>query len=281
VGDISNSLEFNLEPTMDGGFIIVDEWSNINRGTNDKPQWKGKNTTIKGELESKIKNDDDPGSEFIKRFFQDFKTFHFDDTSDNAPKKWFCNVNDNSYLKDDAGNLAAFLFAMKTTAPKHFHIIERTIQSVAPFFKEFDLKPNAKDSSQIKLEWREKGHDTYFDSFNLSDGTLRFICLATLLLQPNPPGTIIIDEPELGLHPFAIEKLAALIKSASEKSQIIITTQSINLLDQFSVNDIIVVDKPNEQSQFRRLNKSKLESWLKDYSLGQLWDKNILGGRPQ
>ena len=121
---------------------------------------------------------------------------------------------------------------------------------------------------------------TYFNAYQLSDGTLRFICLATLLLQPNLPQTIIIDEPELGLHPVAVNKLAALIKKASAKTQIIISTQSVNLVDNFGPQDIIVVDRKDNATVFNRLDAESLDVWLKDYSLGEIWEKNVIGGQP-
>jgi predicted ATPase len=130
------------------------------------------------------------------------------------------------------------------------------------------------------LRWREKGHDNLFNAYSLSDGTLRFICLCTLLLQPEPPNTIIIDEPELGLHPAAIIKLGAMIKAASVNAQIIISTQSVNLLDQFSAEDIIVVEREGDQTVFKRLSEDNLQNWLNEYSIGELWGKNVLGGMP-
>ena len=136
------------------------------------------------------------------------------------------------------------------------------------------------------MSWLEKNSDDYFDANNLSDGSIRFIALTTVLLQPNPPKTIIIDEPELGLHPSAINKLASMIKMASAKSQIIISTQSVNLVDQFEAEDIIVVDRKDGQSTFKRLNKNELDNWINDYNddnnynMGELWSKNIIGGMP-
>jgi predicted ATPase len=212
-------------------------------------------------------------------YFQSFRVFHFHDTSDNASVKRFCNVNDNRYLREDAGNLAAFLYRLKQSFPKHFNLIEKTIQSVAPFFDRFDLLPDQADN--INLKWLEKGSDAYRDAHYLSDGTLRFICLTTLLLQPDPPATIIIDEPELGLHPSAIDKLAAMIQSASVKTQIIVSTQSIELLNNFSADDVIVVEKKDNQSVFKRLDAESLKDWLEDYTLGELWYKNVIGGKPQ
>lgn len=151
---------------------------------------------------------------------------------------------------------------------------------VAPFFRDFNLKPNLLNPDKIQLEWREVSADTYFNANSLSDGTLRFICLATLLLQPTLPSTILIDEPELGLHPYAITILAGLLKSAATKTQVIVSTQSVPLVNQLSPEDIIVVDREDNQSVFKRLDQQNVEEWLEDYGLGELWEKNILGGRP-
>lgn len=134
----------------------------------------------------------------------------------------------------------------------------------------------------IELEWIEKGSDLPFKASYLSDGTLRFICLATVLLQPEElqPETIFIDEPELGLHPYAINVLASMMKIASKKKQLIISTQSVELLSEFDAEDVIVVDRYNNKSMFNRLKEEDLKEWLNDYSLGELWKKNLFGGRP-
>jgi predicted ATPase len=132
----------------------------------------------------------------------------------------------------------------------------------------------------VQLEWRHRSEPSYFNAHSLSDGTLRFMCLATLLLQPTKPSVIIIDEPELGLHPSAIVYLAELIRMVSRECQIIVATQSVTLLDQFASEDVIVVERSNGESMFRRLAEDELRSWIDDYSLGDLWLKNVLGGQP-
>ena len=190
------------------------------------------------------------------------------------------NLNDNRTLKSDGSNIAALLYKIQKTEPKLLSFIERTVRSVAPFFSHFDLAPDELDKNKISLVWKERESDHYFDAHSLSDGTLRFICLTVLLLQPNPAPIIIIDEPELGLHPFAIAKLAGMIMNASQHSQIILSTQSVTLLNHFSPEDVIVVERENKQSVFRRLEDEDLSSWLEEYSLGELWDKNVIGGRP-
>lgn len=231
--------------------------------------------------ESSFKKDHAGQAFYVNSLLREFEVYHFHDTGDRSPMKGKCNIDDNAVLKNNGSNIAAFLYYLKERYPKHFTRIEKTVASVSPFFDGFSLTPNRLNEGLIQLEWKQKGTiDTYFNAYQLSDGTLRFICLATLLMQPNLPKTIIIDEPELGLHPVAINKLAALIKKASKETQIIISTQSANLVDNFEPEDIIVTDRKNNATVFNRLNPEDLEHWLKDYSLGEIWEKNVIGGQP-
>ena len=217
---------------------------------------------------------------YLRNFLKSFTIYHFHDTSLSSPMRRPCNVNDNEKLRHDASNLAAYLYRLQKTSPQTFNRIENVIRSIAPFFKRFKLRANPAMANTIALEWEENDSDMYLDATNLSDGTLRFIALTTLLLQPELPETIIIDEPELGLHPTAINKLAALVRSASSQKQVILATQSVNMVSCFSPEDIIVADRKDEQSVFTRLSGDQLSAWLEDYSLGDIWEKNIIGGQP-
>lgn len=217
----------------------------------------------------------------IAAAIQSWKVFHFHDTSSSARIKQVSDLSDNVALRQDAGNLAAFLYRLQEREPGAFRSIVETVRLVAPFFGGFDLRPDRLNPEKIRLEWREKGADSYFDAHSLSDGTLRFLCLATLLLQPEPPSTILIEEPELGLHPYAIAVLVDLLRAAAERTQVIVSTQSVTLVNQLFPEDIIVVDREGGESVFRRPSDADLESWLDGYTLGELWEKNVLGGRPQ
>lgn len=215
--------------------------------------------------------------------FNNLAVYHFQDTTTESAIKSDPNVHDNEYLKPNGSNLAAYLYLLKRAFPEHYNHIVSVIHLVATFFEDFRLKPFIENENYIRLEWTHKAQkEDYFDASVLSDGTLRFICLATLLLQPDKllPEIIIIDEPELGLHPYAINLLAGIIKSVSTKRQLIISTQSIDFINNFEPEDIIVVDYKDNQSTFKRQNSQDLKEWLEDYSLGDLWNKNILGGRP-
>jgi predicted ATPase len=220
-------------------------------------------------------------ADHVLQSLKSYKIYHFHDTSESALVKKKGDINDNALLRPDASNLAAFLYLLQTRHREYYDRIVKTVRLVAPFFDDFMLQPLGLNPNNIELQWREKGSDAYFNATSLSDGTLRFICLTTLLLQPTLPTTILIDEPELGLHPYAITLLASMLESAATKTQVIVSTQSVPLVNQFSPESIIVVDREDGQSVFKRLELQDVEHWLEEYGLGELWEKNSIGGRPQ
>ncbi|MDQ6472753.1 AAA family ATPase [Flavobacterium sp. LHD-80] len=281
--NVNNRYDFRLIPQSNGnGFFFGRDAGGYNLyAKNYNENWNYIDFGGEFKEESELTNNSSIRADYLKDYFQEFRIFHFHDTGNNSPLKQSSKVDDNRTLREDGANLASYLYRIQKTDIKHFNIIEKTVKSVAPFFEKFDLHPDLLNSDLIQLNWFENNSDERFNAHNLSDGTLRFIALSTLLLQPNLPKTIIIDEPELGLHPFAIQKLGALIKSASTRSQLIISTQSVGLINQFTVEDLLIVNRENGQSTFKRLDFYEFEDWLKQYSLGELWEKNLLGGRPK
>ncbi len=232
-----------------------------------------------------------PGSsvqQHVRGHLDSFRVYHFHDTSREAPLKRTAKVEDNRFLRADGENLAAFLYLLQEKYPSALKRITQVVQQIAPFFAQFLLAPRELDPSTIRLEWQHRSSDRYFDVDALSDGTLRFIALATLLLQPleTTPQTIVVDEPELGLHPSALTLLAAMLNSVTadrarpNARQVIVATQSAQLVDHFEPEDILVVDLKDGATTVRRLEADPLKEWLEDYSLGQLWEKNEFGGRP-
>jgi predicted ATPase len=211
-----------------------------------------------------------------------WRIYHVHDTSSSSPMRKTAKLNDNQFLRPDGSNLAAFLYFLKLKHESSYSLIRRTIQQVAPFFDDFRLAPSRLQPDDIRLEWKHQNSDQYFDASSFSDGTLRFITLATLFLQPQSclPSVILVDEPELGLHPYAIEMLASLIRHASTYAQVIVSTQSSLLLDHFDPDDVLVANRIDGGTQINRLDSRQLSDWLADYSLGQLWEKNELAGRP-
>jgi predicted ATPase len=213
---------------------------------------------------------------------QRWRVYHFHDTSKNARVKQSCKITNNAELLYDAGNLSAFLFRLKTEYPNSYMDIVEVVRLIAPYFQDFYFEPRPFNDDTI-LRWKQKGCDDVFNANQFSDGTLRFVCLATLFLQPTElqPASIILDEPELGLHPFAISLLAELMRKAAVNKQVIAATQSVELLNEFAPENIVVVDRDENSSVFNKFTEEDLKDWLNDdYSLGDLWKKNILGGRP-
>ncbi len=207
------------------------------------------------------------------------RVYHFHDTSPTARVRQYCYVAHNRWLMPDAANLAAILYELKSCKEGVYRRIVATVRQAAPFFEDFDLEPTDKD---IILNWRHRNSDLVFGPHQLSDGTLRAICLISLLLQPKEalPCLIVVDEPELGLHPYALNVIASLFRAASHHTQVLVSTQSSAFLDSFEPEDIVVVERNGEATEFDRPDSDKLEAWLEDYSLGEIWEKNIFGAGP-
>lgn len=206
--------------------------------------------------------------------------FHFHDTTALGPLTRSQDVHDAHALRRSGENLAPVLLGLSARAPGAYRRIVEAVRAVAPYFDDFVLAPSEVNPDVMALQWRHVEHEAPFPAAALSDGTLRFICLATLLLQPEPPATICIDEPELGLHPFAIHYLMGLVRAAAARTQIVLATQSVTLLDEADPADVIVADLADGGSRFQRLDLAALAAWRAEYSLGQLWRKNVLGGGP-
>lgn len=256
------------------GFIFKNEYL-IDNGN------KGQNISNFG-TEANLKTTDNFRAPHVIEYLNSYRKYHFHDTSKNSPFTKMSHVlNDSFYLYEDGQNLAAFLNAINREHKIVYNRIVSTIQSIAPYFSDFYFQPNAEGF--LRLQWQDKFSSTIYGANNFSDGTLRFIALATLFLQPDLPSTIIIDEPELGLHPSAITKLAGMIKSvAARGTQVIVATQSADLVNHFEPDDVITVDQTNGESRFKRLVKDELTEWLDDYSIGELWQRNIIqGGQPK
>lgn len=274
----NNGYKFDLVPTSDNRLIFEKELS-----------WFGGvfyNTTPSallgtGHEESKLKGAKDKYSPYVRSSVSNWRVYHFHDTSETAKIKQPHASNDNLRLKVDAANLAAYLRMLKEKHEAEYQRIVETIRLVAPYFDDFVHRLG--EPEYIELEWLQKGRsDTPLKAHMLSDGSLRFICLATLLLQPLKllPDTLLIDEPELGLHPYAISVLANIFKQVAEDRQLIVSTQSVELINELLPEDIIVVDQEDGASTFKRFTEQELSGWLEEYSMGEIWKRNILGGRP-
>jgi predicted ATPase len=266
-----------LAPASGDTLIFWDE----NIWSRDAGRASGEHLSLgRGQRETQLTEQRSAIAQSLVNALRGCRVFHFHDTSRQAPVKQQSFIADNQALHPDAGNLAAVLLRMRQRNHNYYQRIVNTIRQVAPFFRDFVLEPELAED-RLSLRWRQEGSDTIFPADAMSDGTLRFICLTVLLSQPELPGLVVLDEPELGLHPFAIVQLAEMLRVASYDSQVVLATQSVTLMNQFELDDLIVVERRNGGSAFERPDPQRLVDWLADYSLGELWEKNLLGGRPR
>ena len=226
--------------------------------------------------ESNMRYDTNELSKEIRNYLSDLQRYHFHDTGEKSPFNKESNIdNDRFFLYDRGQNIAALLYTIYKEHPITYLLIIKTIQSIAPYFLDFFLRPD--NNGNIRLRWQSRHSSIIYGVNDLSDGTIRFIALTVLFMQPNLPQTIIIDEPELGLHPAAIAKLSGMIQSAAAKGcQIIAATQSTDLIAHFTPEDIITADQISGATVFQRLNSETLQHWLEEYTIDDLWKRNII-----
>ena len=207
-------------------------------------------------------------------------TFQFHDTSDDSNFKKSWDSSENAQLRSNGGNLAAVLYRLEHEDIKRYELICRHISRVLPVFDRFAIDQNY---GKVSLRWKAKWTEKTFGAHLTSDGSLRFFALVTLLSLPSEmlPDVILLDEPELGLHPAAVTLIGGMIKSLAQERQVIIATQSPLLVDSFDLDEIIVLELQEGRTEFRKLDPDHYQHWLDDnFSPGDLWRKNLIGGRP-
>ena len=224
----------------------------------------------------------------VRAWLSGMSFFHFHDTSRTSPLRQNARQSEDQYLRSDGSNLAAYLFILANSDATDdiaaWKRIGMLVRRVAPYIKRLvpeRVDPSHPERSALRLRWIDE-NDHRFDVSDLSDGTLRALALITALSQPvnRLPRFLSIDEPELGLHPAALGLVADLVRSVSSRCQVLLATQSPALLDHFEPGEVVVAERQSGETSLRRLDAARLASWLEDYSLSELFDKNILGGRP-
>jgi predicted ATPase len=261
--------EFRLSHAAGDTLIFGEEhWSPTDRGA--------------GHREAKLIEESERGdvrAVVILSLLRKTVVYQFHNTSSTARMRNKWHVEDGLGLKEDGANLASFLYRLRKEEERYYRRIVETLRLMLPFFADFDLQP---EHDRLLLRWRERGSDVVFTAAQAADGMLRAMALTALLLQPekNLPNVLILDEPELGLHPYAINVVAGLIRGVATHVQVILATQSVSLIDHFAPEEIVVVERKGAESVFRRLEEAELRDWLAEYSISELWEKNVIGGRP-
>ncbi|HXX22273.1 MAG TPA: AAA family ATPase [Terriglobia bacterium] len=274
-----NDYSFRVAYAAGDTFVYTEEKFRYFRFDRPSPQWNILGVGHREPELIKSAEGGDPTANAIWTLLRKLVVHQFHDTSEGSRIRQKWSVEEGRWLKEDAGNLAPFLYRLRQQYPKYYVRILETIRLILPFFAEFELKP---EFGKLLLAWRERGTDRVFTASQAADGMLRTMALVALFQQPefDLPDVVILDEPELGLHPYAIEVLAGLIRSASAHAQVILATQSASLVDRFAPEDIVVVDRTGRESTLQRHTETELHAWLEEYTLSELWEKNVIGGRP-
>lgn len=284
-----NEYAFRLAYAADDTLIFTEEKFRFTRqGSPTEAAWQVMSV---GQREAQLVRESEAGNQtarVIHSLLRRVVVYQFHNTSETARIRGKWNKDDGRYLKEDGANLASVLYRLKNNEAAYYERIVKTIRLILPFFEDFELEP---EYDALLLRWREKHSDRIFNASQAADGMLRVMALVTLLLLPEDdlPDVLILDEPELGLHPAAIGVIGGLIRSASSQIQVILATQSLPLVDCFEPEDIVIADRGYDgwnamrvgrYSRFKRLDRASLQDWLDEYSLSELWEKNVLGGRP-
>ena len=276
-----DKYEFSLTHASPSRLIINSE--KLEWGYKDKEGGKPYNVQLETDFkESALITNKNKTCKAIRLMLSNCKVYQFHDSSQEGPLRQPSTVDSAHYLQSMGNNLASFLYYLRQNYEESYERIVSYVRLVVPPFRDFYLEPS---NGYVSLKWVDTSANDYvFSADQFSDGSIRFIALATLLLQApeTMPNVIIIDEPELGLHPYAIEQLSEMIKDASLHAQVIVATQSPGLIDRFGIENITVVERDEDRqcTTARKFNEADFKEWLDEYTLSELWNKNVLGGRP-
>lgn len=278
-----NRYEFRLSFAANDSLIFTHEKWEFQTPGYSEPQVGG---DVAGHRESHLKDcafsGNDQTAHTMWALLRKCVAYQFHDTSFTSGMRRKVSRTDGRFLHRDGSNIAAFLLRLSCGSPEERLALKRiqsTVRQVLPFFAEFVLED---ENGHVLLQWRERGSEETFASSQASDGMLRLFALITLLCQPKDtfPAVLMLDEPELGLHPQAIMLVAALIREVSTHCQVVVATQSVPFVDEFSLDEIIVLSRPGRESTLRRLSEQEFGAWIDEYSTGELWRKNVLAGGP-
>ena len=267
-------------PTLGGGLVFEDERIEV---LHDKSSIDQVISLGSGHAETNLVESADSGNSIARTclgLLRGCRVFHFHNTSPRSEMRYPSYVEVNRFLQPEANNLASLLYLYKQKHPIAYRRITILVQRIMPGFEQFILEQSKLNETMVALKWKQSNRDYEFGPHQFPDGALRSIALSVLLMQPTKdlPNLIGLDEPELGLHPRALELFSEMAISTSANAQVIIATQSSRLLDYFDPESILVADRIDGATEFNNLDVKKLDVWLEKYSLGELWERNYLGG---
>ena len=283
----SNDYRFGLAYAHPDRFLFTQEDIRFNSGIYPtEAPWQPLGS---GHLEARIveaaQTPDYPGinpvtASVIVNLLRNCAVYQFHDTSESSKFKNRWDVSEHAQLRSQGGNLAAVLYHLERHDLRRYELICQHIARILPGFERFDIEENY---GKVILRWKARWSDKTIGAHLTSDGSLRFFALVTLLNLPTEmlPDVILLDEPELGLHPAAVALIGGMIKSLSTERQVIVATQSPLLVDVFDLDEIIVLELVNGRTELRKLSSEDYQVWIDDcFSPGEMWRKNLLGAQP-
>lgn len=282
----TNDYRFALSHGSPDRLFFTDESFRFNRDDlAGEPRWQSldsghREAMIVEAAQSSIQGVNPTTASVIVNLLRSCSIYQFHDTSAGSDFKKQWDAGDSVRLRSGGGNLAAILYRLEREDVRRFDLICRHIGRILPVFDRFAIEESY---GRVLLRWKAKGTDKTFGAHITSDGSLRFFALVTLLNLPAEmlPDVVLLDEPELGLHPAAITLIGDMIQAVARQRQVIVATQSPLLVDTFGLNEVVVLELLDGETTVRRLSPVDYQQWLDDsFTAGELWQKNLLGGRP-
>jgi predicted ATPase len=216
----------------------------------------------------------------VLRQFQGMVFYRDIDVGPESPVRQPALVTTGIRLSPDGRNLSSALYSIQQEYPDVWGEILEILKTAYPGFAKITVPAGGGDG-KVHLRWFEEPYQREGVTANLlSDGTLKLLCLIAILMSPDPPPLICIDEPELGLHPDWIKLVAEMLQSASARTQLIVATHSPQIVAGLDPEQVIVTEKIDGETNLTRLERRDLEKWLKDFNLSDLWLAGHLGGHP-
>ena len=281
-----NDYRFTLEYAQPDRFQFVDEAFRFTRvGSGSEAPWQELGTShveakiVEAGQSDKFVDFERKAAGVLVHLLRRCSAYQFHDTSFNSAFMTKCDPTENNHLLSNGGNLAAILLRLEREYSRRFESICDYIGRCLPNFDRFQIE---EDARAVLLQWKAKGMNKTFGPNLTSDGSLRLFALVTLLNLPPEmlPDVLLMDEPELGLHPSAIALVGDMIKALAEERQVIVATQSPLLVDEFDFDEIHVLELKDGRTRILRHDKREYRHWLEKYTTGELWQKNLIGGRP-
>ena len=271
----SNSYKLSITPKPDGSYELAESASpHIASKTEPEDAEDDRLLAVQQDVAA---YPSEGAKESVHQSINSWRMYHFHDTGPTAAMRRPGLIQDNEHLRPDASNIAPYLLRLRDEHPSTYKRVLYGWHHIAPFLDDPILETHKVGrETKVSLAWKAKGSSCTMQARHLSGGVMRFLCLAAALWHKNYPPMIVVDEPELGLHPDPVDLAYELIECAARHTQVITATQSTLLLRECAIEDVVVVRRKDDQSTFEKLKHDDFKAWLEDYSVSGLWLMNVI-----